>query len=53
MNQENQLNVLAALVKNRWAENAVEAVVGMLSTVVTEQQLQVLIDDLKGSEVNV
>jgi len=50
--EKNQLNVLVDLVKSKWGDNAVEAVVGLLSTVVTEKQLQVLIDDLGSGQNN-
>ena len=41
-----QLNKFTKLVKERWDDNAVEAVIGLLSTVITGRQLEVLIDDL-------
>lgn len=50
--ESNQLNVLVDLIKNKWEDNAVEAVVGLLSTVVSEKQLQVLIDDLGSGQNN-
>jgi hypothetical protein len=46
--EKNQLNVLVDLVKSKWGDNAVEAFAGLLSTVVTERQIEFLIDDLKG-----
>jgi hypothetical protein len=41
-----QLNKLTKLIKERWEDNSVEAVIGLLSTVITGRQLEVLIDDL-------
>ena len=41
-----QLNKFTKLIKERWDDNAVEAVIGLLSTVITGRQLEVLIDDL-------
>ena len=41
------LNTLIDLMKSKWGDNAVEAFAGLLSTVVSEKQLQVLIDDLR------
>ena len=41
-----QLNKFTKLVKERWDDNSVEAVIGLLSTVITGRQLEVLIDDL-------
>ena len=46
--ESHQLNVLVDLVKNKWGDNAVEAFAGLLSTVVTQRQIEFLIDDLKG-----
>lgn len=46
--EKNQLNVLVDLVKNKWGDNAVEAFAGLLSTVVTERQIEFLIEDLRG-----
>ena len=51
--QTNQLNVLVDLMKSKWGDNAVEAFAGLLSTVVSADQLQVLIDDLKKENTNV
>ena len=45
--ESNQLNELVGLMRDKWQDNAVEALVGLLSTVVSEKQLQVLIDDLR------
>ncbi len=41
-----QLNTFTKLIKERWDDNSVEAVIGLLSTVITGRQLEVLIDDL-------
>jgi hypothetical protein len=45
--ESDQLNELVGLMRDKWQDNAVEALVGLLSTVVSEKQLQVLIDDLR------
>jgi uncharacterized protein YqgV (UPF0045/DUF77 family) len=41
-----QLNRYVQLVKERWDDNAVEAVVGAMSTVLSARQMEVLIEDL-------
>jgi hypothetical protein len=41
------LNTLVGLMKDKWGDNAVEALAGLLSTVVTDNQLKVLIDNLR------
>ena len=41
-------NNLAKLVRDNYGENAVEYLVGRLSSVITESQLKVLIDYEKG-----
>ena len=41
-----QLNKLTKLIKETWEDNSVEAVIGLLSTVITGRQLEVLMDDL-------
>jgi len=46
-NQETQLNDLVSLLKLRWQDSAVEATVGLLSTVITDKQIQVLINNLR------
>ena len=46
-NQATQLNDLVLLLKLRWQDSAVEATVGLLSTVVTDKQIQVLINNLR------
>ena len=48
MDKDKQLDTLIDLMKNKWGENAYIAFAGLLSTVVTEKQLQVLIDNLEG-----
>ena len=45
--ESDQLNELVALMRDKWQDNAVEAFAGLLSTVVSEKQLQVLINDLR------
>ena len=44
--KDKQLMLLVNLIKNKWEDNSVEAVVGMLSTITTEEQIQTLIDSL-------
>ena len=41
-----QINKFTKLIRERWSDNAVEALVGLMSTVITGRQLEVLIDDL-------
>lgn len=48
ISKDNQLDILIDLMKDKWGENAYIAFAGLLSTVVSENQLQVLIDNLKG-----
>ena len=45
--ESDQLNELVGLMRDKWQDNTVEAFAGLLSTVVTQKQLQVLIDDLR------
>jgi hypothetical protein len=40
------LMLLVNLIKTKWEDNSVEAVVAMLSTITTEEQIQTLIDSL-------
>jgi hypothetical protein len=47
LKESDQLNELVGLMRDKWQDNAVEAFAGLLSTVVTQKQLQVLIDDLR------
>ena len=51
MNSAAKENELASLVRAVWGDNAVEYLVGALSSVVTESQLDVLINKLKSSEM--
>lgn len=41
-----QLMLLVNLIKTKWEDNSVEAVVGMLSTITNDDQIQTLIDSL-------
>ena len=45
-----QLNRFVQLIRNKWDDNSVEAVVGLMSTVISSRQLDVLIDDLEEVE---
>ena len=45
--ESDQLKELVGLMRDKWQDNAIEAFAGLLSTVVTQKQLQVLIDDLR------
>jgi hypothetical protein len=45
--ESTQINELVDLMRDKWGDNAVEAFAGLLSTVVTQKQFQVLIDDLR------
>jgi len=38
------LNEISKLARQNWGDNAVEALVGLLSTVVTDAQLRVLVE---------
>lgn len=40
------INQYAKLIRERWADNAVEALIGVLSTVISERQLEILIEDI-------
>jgi hypothetical protein len=40
------INRYAKLIRERWDDNAVEALIGVLSTVISERQLEVLVEDL-------
>ena len=51
--KDTQLHILVYLIKDKWGENAVEALAALLSTVVTQEQMQVLIDDLRKEDANV
>ena len=47
MNKDEKLNVLRDLAKEIWQDLSTEALVGMLSTLITEKQLDVLIAHLE------
>ena len=40
------LNRYAELIRQRWEDNAVEALIGKMSTIINAHQLEVLIEDL-------
>lgn len=44
------LNRIADIYKKRFGENAVEAVLGLMSTLVTDKQLEVLLEKLEEEE---
>jgi hypothetical protein len=44
MKQAELLNEISKLARQNWGDNAVEALVGLLSTVVTDAQLQALVE---------
>jgi hypothetical protein len=57
MTKDEKLNVLRDLAKEIWQDLSTEALVGMLSTLITEQQLDFLIahleqeaEDVKGQQ---
>lgn len=47
MSEAELLNELSTVVRNRFGDNAVEALIGVLSTLVNENQLKDLIANLK------
>jgi hypothetical protein len=47
VNKDEKLNVLRDLSKEVWGDLSTEALVGMLSTLITEQQLDVLIKHME------
>jgi hypothetical protein len=47
INKEEKLNLLRDLAKDIWQDLSTEALVGILSTLITEEQLDVLIGHLK------
>lgn len=47
MNKDEKLNVLRDLADKVWGDLSTEALVGILSTLITEQQLDVLIKHMK------
>jgi hypothetical protein len=51
--KDTQLHILVYLIKDKWGDNAVEALAALLSTVVSDDQMQVLIDDLRQETTNV
>jgi hypothetical protein len=53
MTKDEKLNVLRDLAKEIWQDLSTEALVGILSTLITEEQLDVLIDHLKGEAEDV
>jgi uncharacterized protein YihD (DUF1040 family) len=46
-NKNHRLNEISALLRNIWGVNALEASVGLLSTLANDDQLDVLIAELK------
>ena len=53
MTKDEKLNVLRDLAKEIWQDLSTEALVGILSTLITEEQLDVLIDHMKGEAEDV
>ena len=53
MTKDEKLNVLRDLAKEVWQDLSTEALVGILSTLITEEQLDVLIDHMKGEAEDV
>jgi hypothetical protein len=53
MTKDEKLNVLRDLAKEIWQDLSTEALVGMLSTLLTEKQLDVLIVHLKEEAIDV
>ena len=47
MNKDEKLNVLRDLAKEVWQDLSTEALVGILSTLITEEQLDVLIKQME------
>jgi hypothetical protein len=43
----NNINEVIDLVKNRWGDLAPEAFAGLLSTVISDQQLKALVENLR------
>ena len=50
MNRIELENRIAQLARENWKDNAVEALVGTLSTLTTDQQLEVLVKSWEQSE---
>jgi hypothetical protein len=46
-NKNHRLNEITELLRNTWGVNALEASVGLLSTLANDDQLDVLINELK------
>ena len=46
-NKNHRLNEITELLRNKWGVNALEASVGLLSTLANDDQLDVLIAELK------
>jgi len=40
------VNQYAKLIRERWGDNAVEALIGIMSTIITSSQIEILIEDL-------
>ena len=40
------INQYAKLIRERWGDNAVEALIGIMSTIITSSQIEVMIEDL-------
>jgi hypothetical protein len=53
MNKDEKLNVLRDLAKEIWQDVSTEALVGMISTLITEDQLDVLIAHLEQEAIDV
>jgi hypothetical protein len=51
--KDEKLNTLRDLAKDIWHDLSTEALVGILSTLITEEQLDVLIEHLKEEEEDV
>jgi len=52
MSEAELLNKLNKLIRKRFGDNAVEALIGIISTLVTENQLKVLVLTLTEQELN-
>ena len=50
MKQAELLNDISKLARQNWGDNAVEALVGLLSTVVTDAQLSALVEAWRVSQ---
>jgi superfamily II RNA helicase len=51
MTKDEKLNVLVELTEKNWGDLAPEALAGVLSTLITEEQLDVLIASMKEEEM--